>query len=116
MEKSLSRKRSVKLDLETETDSGSVGTELDWNPRKIPTVSASETLESEPENSSERAILEICFKLVGISSESERRKRLRSDETRVTVSAEEEAASATATRVPKSLASFLRFRATEGRW
>lgn len=111
MEKSLSRNRLEKLELDTDSE----GTALVWNPREIPTVSAPETLESEPENSSERAIFEICFKLVGISSESERRKRLRSEETRATVSAEEAAASATATSVPTSLASFLRFRATEGR-
>lgn len=82
----------------------------------MPTVRASETLEMEPENSSDRASLENCFKLLGMSSEFDRRKRLRSEKRRLTVSAEEETASSTEASVFRRAASFLRVDEIEGWW
>ncbi|KAH0466795.1 hypothetical protein IEQ34_004033 [Dendrobium chrysotoxum] len=85
-------------------------------PRMIPTVSASDTLEIELDNSSDLAILATCLRLVGISSESDCKKRLRSQDTTLTASAAEEMASAIETRSLTNLTRFRRLEETEGRW
>nr|XP_010910729.1 uncharacterized protein LOC105036679 [Elaeis guineensis] len=56
--RSLSRRRSEK---EEKLIRGSNSMPSALNPRIIPTVSASETRETEPENSDDLAILEICL-------------------------------------------------------
>lgn len=112
-EKSLSRNLSEKLELVC--DSVTFESESERSPRMIPTARASESLQIEVENSSDRAILASCLRLGGISSESDRRKRLRSEDRRLTASAEDEIASATEKRAVKSLTSFRRLTETEGR-
>lgn len=75
----------------------------------------SEILVTDPRNSSEEEILDICLIEEGTSSDSDRRKRLRSEESRHKVDEDEEIASVRATIALRRLTTFSLLLVMEGR-